>query len=105
MLALGKETYPQVELLDILNGLNDGDASLTLARQLIAAELNVASGAGDSAVADTIAKANNWLARFAGRLPYDVSPNSSEGQEAVSLANVLDQYNNGTLPGGPASCR
>jgi len=104
-LTLGNETYTQAELLDLLNELNDGDASLILAQQLIAAELNIASGIDNSAIASTVDAARVWLAHRGGKLPYGVNPGSPEGQQAVRLADVLDQYNNGNLPGGPASCR
>lgn len=103
-LTLGKETYTQAELLDLLNELNGGDASLILAQQLIAAELNVTDGADSSAVAGIIATANAWIANYAGRLAYGVKPSSPQGQQAVALANVLDQYNNGNLPGGSPKC-
>ncbi|MCK4450879.1 MAG: hypothetical protein KAX26_09835, partial [Anaerolineae bacterium] len=73
-------------------------------QQLIAARLNVANGAGNSTIAATIAAANTWLAHYAGRLPYDVSPSLPEGQEAVALANTLEQFNDGGLPGGPPDC-
>lgn len=103
-LILGHETYLQAELLDLLNEPTSSDASLILAQQLIAARLNVANGADNSTIAATIAAAKTWLANYAGRLPYDVSPSLPEGQEAVALANTLGQYNNGGLPGGPPDC-
>jgi hypothetical protein len=103
-LTLGDETYTQAELLDLLNEPKGGDASLILAQQLIAAELNVASGADSSAVTGSIATANAWFASYAGRLTYGVKPSSPQGQEAVALANVLDQYNRSSLPGGPPKC-
>ena len=103
-LALGNETYTLPELLDLLNRLTKGDASLILAQQLIAAKQNVASGADPSTIAGPIAAADTWLAGYAGPLPYDVSPRLAEGQEAVALANTLEQYNDGVLPGGPPGC-
>jgi hypothetical protein len=103
-LVLGSETYTRAELRDLLNGQTDGDASLILARQLIAAELNIANGTDDAAIAATVAAANIWLANYAGKLPYGVGPGLPEGQEATTLANMLERYNNGTLPGGPSKC-
>jgi len=103
-LALGNETYVRAELLDLSNGPAGGDTSLILARQLIAARLNVANGADHSIVAATIGAANTWLANYAGKLPYDVSPSLPEGQAAVALADTLERYNNGVLPGGPPNC-
>jgi len=103
-LILGNKIYTQAELLGLLSEPTRGDASLILARQLIAARLNVANGAGSSTIAATIAAADIWLANYAGRLPYDVSPSLPEGQQAVALANTLEQYNDGGLPGGPPDC-
>ncbi len=103
-LILGHETYLQAELLDLLNEPTSSDTSLILAQQLIAARLNVASGADNSTIAATIAAAKTWLGNYAGRLPYDVSPSLPEGQEAVALANTLEQFNAGGLPGGPPGC-
>src|SRR5262249_43013321 len=42
--ALGNETYTKTELLALLNSTVTGDASISLAQQLIAAKLNVANG-------------------------------------------------------------
>ncbi len=103
-LILGHEIYTQAELLGLLSEPTRGDASLILARQLIAARLNVANGADNSTIAATIAAADTWLGNYAGTLPYDVSPSLPEGQQAVALANTLEQYNDGGLPGGPPDC-
>ena len=103
-LILGHEIYTQAELLGLLNEPTRGDASLILAQQLVAVRLNVANGAGNSTIAATIAAADTWLGNHAGRLPYDVNPSLPEGQQAVALANTLEQYNDGGLPGGPPDC-
>ncbi len=103
-LILGHEIYTQAELLGLLSEPTRGDASLILTRQLIAVRLNVANGADSSTIAATIAAADTWLANYAGMLPYDVSPSLPEGQQAVALANTLEQYNDGGLPGGPPDC-
>jgi RNA polymerase sigma factor (sigma-70 family) len=103
-LSLGDETCAATELLGLLDEPIHTDASLILARQLIAARLNLADGADDSTIAPTIAAADAWLDDYAAQLPYDVAPDSPQGQEAVSLADTLEQYNEGTLPGGPLYC-
>jgi hypothetical protein len=103
-LALGNETYTQAELADLLSGPTRGDTSLILAQQLIAAKLNITNGADNSTIAATIAAANTWFASYTGNLPYNVSLSLPEGQEAVAMANTLEQYNNGILPGGPPNC-
>jgi hypothetical protein len=101
-LVLGDETYTQAELLALLSTPPQGDASLILAHQLIAAKLNVANGADDSAIASTITAADDWLDDYSGKLPYGVSPGSSAGQQATALADTLDDYNNGVI--GPGHC-
>jgi hypothetical protein len=90
----------------ILQMAPQGDASLILAHQLIAAKLNIlVGGASDGAVASAIEDADAWLAANAdadGLLPFGVSAASAEGAEGVALANVLDEYNNGVI--GPGHC-
>ena len=101
-LSLGSENYLQEELLEILGAPSAGDASLILARQQIAAKLNLAAGADGLQIASTIGDADSWLVGFSGKLPYVVSPPTEEGQQAVALAHVLEQYNEGVI--GPGSC-
>jgi len=102
-LMLGASEYTQEELLQILNLPTTGDASLILARQLIAAKLNVAQGSRD-AVATTISEADNLLATFL-RLPLGtaVQTTSTIGQQMVALADTLDRYNNNAFSNG--SCK
>lgn len=102
---LGNEIYSQVELLNLLGMPTRGDASLILARQLIAAKLNIANGAGDHAIAAAVAGADRLLSTFAGKLPYGIKTSTVRGQAAVNLANILERYNEGYLAGGPPSCR
>ena len=100
-LILGSQTYTQSELMTILRTpigyRRRADASLILARQLIAAKLNLANGSDPTPVASTIADADSLLSAFAGKLPYNVKPSSATGQTMVNDANVLDSYNNGQL--------
>jgi hypothetical protein len=72
-----------------------GDATLILAHQLIAAELNVAGGAASSCVDSTIAAANALLAR--DPVGSHLSSSSTDGQLATRLASLLDDYNSGKL--------
>ena len=99
-LMLGSQTYTQAELLTILNTPVVGDASLNLAHQLIAAKLNIAAGSDPTPVSSTITHADSLLAMFSGKLPYHVAPSSNIGQQMVSDANTLDNYNNGRLTQG-----
>ena len=103
-LTLGSQTYSQAELLALLSMPVRGDATLILAKQLIAAKLNIADGADGSAIADTIEDADALLAQFTGKLPYGIRPSTDEGHEAVHLAGTLGEFNEGELEGGPDSC-
>ena len=71
------------------------DASLILARQLIAAKLNIAAGSDPTTIAATVADADRLLAQFGGKLPHGVAPSSDLGRSMVSDAQVLRSYNNG----------
>lgn len=96
-LKLGSQTYTRDELLDLLDTSPRGDASLTLAHQLIAAKLNLAEGRDPDAIASTVEHADTLLSKLAGTLPYDVAPSSPDGRAMTSDAGVLDRYNNGRL--------
>ena len=92
-------TYSTSALLAILNTNNKNDASLTLAIQLIAAKLNVASGSDPAPIQTTLSRADALLAPFAGKLPYKVQQNGPTGREMVSTAKVLEDYNLGRIAG------
>ena len=100
MLTLGSQVYTKAELLAILNTPSGGDASIILAKQLIAAKLNIANGSDPTPIASTITHADGLLSMFSGKLPYHVAPSSMIGQLMVSDANTLDNYNNGNLTQG-----
>ena len=75
-----------------------GDATYILIHQLIAAKLNVASGADSSAIASTITAADNFLTAH----PLGSSLGSAAKTQGTSLASTLDNYNNGLI--GPGHC-
>ena len=85
---------------DIETGKNKAkDAAYRLARQLLAAQLNYAAGAGQCQEAtDAIADAEALLVSigFDGTGNY-LRPRDDEYEDAVDLAYTLDQYNNGLL--------
>ncbi len=84
--------------MDIPIGRGRGaDASLILARQLIAAKLNIASGSDPAPIVETISQADASLAMYPARLPYSVRPFTVEGREMTSLASALGDYNSGSL--------
>jgi len=76
------------------------DASLILARQLIAAILNPANGSDPRPVCNATTQSNNLLSEFGGKLPYNVAPSSTKGQAMVDLLGILDHYNNDRLTPG-----
>jgi hypothetical protein len=96
-LTLGSQSYTQVELLAIMNMAPAGDASIIVARQLIAVKLNVANGADATAVSVTIVEADTLLAKFEGKLPYNIAPSSDDGQKMVIQGSTFDAYNQGLL--------
>jgi hypothetical protein len=99
---LGSQTYNMTELLAILNTPSGGDASIILAKQLIAATLNIANGSDSDAtpISSTITHADGLLSMFSGKLPYHVAPSSIIGQQMVNDGKTLDNYNNGRLTQG-----
>ena len=96
-LTLGGQTYTQAELLILFNTPTEGDASLILAHQLIAAKLNAAQGADVTAVSGIITQADALLSQFPNKLPYAIDPSSTNGQGLTSVAGVLDVFNTGQL--------
>jgi hypothetical protein len=96
-ITLGRQTYSKTELLALLNSPSMSDATLILARQLIAAILNTARGSDPTPICSVLSKAQTQLSAFNGKLPYKVSPSSSKGNPMVNVSNQLDSYNNGQL--------
>jgi hypothetical protein len=97
-LTLGGVSYSASEVLGFLNATPNGDDSLILAKQLIAALLN--NGQCDPNASATVQAAQDWLAANKdqdGRLPYGTmcAVQSDTGCTAWSLGQTLDQYNLG----------
>jgi hypothetical protein len=93
-LQLGNTTYTQDQLLAILREPVRGNGLLILAKQEIAAKLNIANGADGSCIQQTLADADALIGDL-------VIPPVGDGylhpQEVSGLADVLDDYNNGNL--------
>lgn len=100
-LMLGDHFYTQAELLTLLRTPVRGDASVALAHQLIAAELNVAAGASPI---PAIADAQTWMSVHdgGGTLPYGIRASSTAGRMATRLNDALSDYNEGLT--GPGHC-
>jgi len=96
-LVIGNKTYNQAELLQILKTPPRGDATYLLARQLIAAKLNIANGSDPTDIAQVIADADAWLVEH----PLGSDPDNPERREGIALANLLARYNGGGSGPGP----
>ncbi len=89
-------SYDDLQLLSIFNSAVRGDASIILAHQLIAAKLNVANGSPvPVSVANAITDADAAIADLV--IPAGIKSNSSLRSTMISLAAILDDYNNGLL--------
>ncbi len=97
-LTLGTVTYSQAELLQILNKPVAGNGLVSLARQLIAAKLNVANGADPSAIAATITAADLLIGSKNVLTGGYIHPSQTS-----ALNDKLDQYNRGVI--GPGHCK
>jgi len=100
-LSLGLQTYSQQELLALLGAAvgtgRRADASLILAKQLIATLLSTASDASPAPICGVVSAAQQLLGGYAGKLPYGVDVSSPAGQAMVGQARALDNYNQGGL--------
>jgi hypothetical protein len=104
-LTIGGQTYTQAQLITILNTPpKGGDASLILAHQLIAAELNVDTGSvfSPDPIGSTITAADAFLTAActmnASSLPTcPVQASSALGQQMTNAEATLDAFNSGTL--------
>ena len=89
-LDLGADNLDQAALLDILNAPTRGDATVILARALIAAKLNQAAGAGDD-MTGVIAGADAYLTDH----PVFSNPRKADRNAALAFMDDLGDYNNG----------
>ena len=92
-------SYGQTPLLALLKEPGQGDASVILTRQLIAAKLNIAKGANPTPISQALTRADGLMGAFAGRLPYRVPPRSPIGHDMTSVAQRLEAFNTGRIPG------
>ena len=99
-LTLGTVTYDQAQLLSIFNTPAAGNGLIALAHQLIAAKLNVANGADDSAVAGAIVSAD---ALIGGLVVPPVGSGSLAPSATSALITTLTNFNEGAI--GPGHCQ
>jgi len=96
-LMLGISVYEQEALLALLKMPVRGDASVILARQLIAAKLNIENVSDPFPIRETIAEADDLLAQIGETLPCRKKPSSELGRQMLELAQELEDYNQGIL--------
>jgi hypothetical protein len=96
--AIGGVIYEKDAAIALLETSTGGDATIILAHQLIAAKLNILSGADPVSVSPVIDDADAFLAAH----PVGSNPENPEREQAVSLATILDAYNKGEI--GPGHC-
>lgn len=94
-MTLGTNFYTNAQLLSILQTPIRGDASLALAHQLIAANLNIASGTDSTPIQGVLSDANSLIG--SGMIPEGIAPSSPTGQQMENDASVLDDFNNGYI--------
>jgi hypothetical protein len=94
-LTLGTNFYTNTQLEGILQTPVRGDASVSLAHQLIAALLNIANGTDSTPIQGTLSDANNLIG--SGIIPEGISPSSTVGQNMAADDSVLDDFNSGDI--------
>jgi hypothetical protein len=78
-----------------------GNAFFILAHQYIAAEMNMLAGATmPSEVSDAFSAAAGLLTTYQGSM--EIPKKTEDRDSAISLADTLDDYNNGLI--GPGHC-
>lgn len=98
-ITLGTVVYTDAQAMRILREPTRGNGLVSLARQLIAAKLNVANGASDAAIAGTIAEAD---ALIGGRIVPPIGTGYLHPSQTSSLTDTLTAYNEGDI--GPGHC-
>jgi hypothetical protein len=96
-MTLGNQVYTRTQLLPLLRATVQADASMLLARQLIAATLNTANGSDPRPICAQLAQANGVLTGFPGKLPFRVNVSSAAGRAMIDLSQMLNGYNNGMV--------
>ena len=94
-ITIGGKTYTKAEAIPLMKE-DKHDKTTTMFRSLVAAKLNVLIGNDSSCIADTIAAADAWMAKY-GPVGKGVRANSAAWKEGEPLYLELDDYNNGFL--------
>jgi hypothetical protein len=99
-LFLGNVSYTDLQLQAIFDTPASGNGLISLSHQLIAAKLNVAAGADDSAVAGAIVSADALIGNL---VVPPVGAGSLPNSATSALTGILDSYNQGLI--GPGHCQ
>jgi hypothetical protein len=99
-LTLGTVLYTDLQLQSIFDTPAAGNGLISLSHQLMAAKLNVANGADDSAVAGAVAAAD---ALIGGLEVPPVGAGSLPNSATSALTSTLTSYNEGLI--GPGHCQ
>jgi hypothetical protein len=99
-LTLGTVNYNAAQLLQILNTPAAGNGILTLAHQLIAAKINIASGAGTTPGVDNAI--TNADALIGNKVIPPVGTGFLKPSSTGALTTTLGQFNEGFI--GPGHC-
>ncbi|NOT35082.1 MAG: hypothetical protein HOP12_13105 [Candidatus Eisenbacteria bacterium] len=94
-LTLGSVSYTKTQLLSILNKAAQGNGLIILAKQLIAAKLNLAMGANPSPVSSTISAADAQIGSLV--IPPVGSGFLTPNSTSIK-SKTLDDFNNGKIP-------
>ena len=94
-IKIGNQTYTVSQAITLLGTSSKGDKSIDLAKQLIAAKLNVLVGNVSTCINSTITSADNWLKTHP--VGSNVRGSSSAWSQASMWHDMLDDYNNGLL--------
>lgn len=98
-LALGSVTYTAAQLVDIFGQPVQGNGLVSLAHQLIAAKLNIASGADPGSIQGAVDAAD---ALIGGLIVPPVGSGFLSPSDTSALNTALTDFNEGTT--GPGHC-
>lgn len=95
-ITIGDVTYSRADAIDILKTPVKKDMTIAMFYQLVAAKLNVASGADSSCIMDTIDDADDWMIEY-GPVGSEVPANSYAWDIGEPIKDELEDYNQGKL--------
>jgi uncharacterized repeat protein (TIGR01451 family) len=98
-MMLGTVSYTAAQLVDIFDRPVQGNGLVSLAHQLIAAKLNIASGANPGAIQSDMDAAD---AMIGGLVVPPIGSGNIHPSNTGALTDALDDFNNGVT--GPGHC-